>query len=470
MKRIWAFSATVLLCLNVSGRATVINIPADYPTIQQGIDASIDGDTVLVQPGTYVENINFNGHNIVLGSLFLTTGDTSHIQSTIIDGALSGPAVTFVSNEDSLAIITGFTIQNGRSSTGGGISCINARPKIKFNILSENIAVPDGRGGGIYCEFADPYISGNIITNNHASWDGGGIHCRYDSYPLIIENHISGNTAADSTGSGRGGGIYVYMADPVIKGNTIVNNIAYGEWGGIGAGLCISESDAIMVNNTISFNISRNGPSSNGTCGGLFCVANSNLILTNNIFWRDSSATFPELYIDGTTTYNINYNDIEGGGWPGVGNIDIDPLFRYAAGGNFHLKFTPCGDTLDSPCIDAGDPDLIDRSLQCDLGLGTIASDMGAFGGYVEFSGCDYIPGDVNGSASYNGLDITFGVSFFKGGNPPLCPECPLCPDWFYCGDVNGSCDYNGLDITYGVAYFKGGPDPVPCADCPPAN
>ena len=57
--------------------ATVINIPADYATIQAGIDASSDGDTVLVQPGTYVENINFNGHNVVLGSLFLTTGDTS---------------------------------------------------------------------------------------------------------------------------------------------------------------------------------------------------------------------------------------------------------------------------------------------------------------------------------------------------------------------------------------------------------
>jgi hypothetical protein len=37
-------------------------------------------------------------------------------------------------------------------------------------------------------------------------------------------------------------------------------------------------------------------------------------------------------------------------------------------------------------------------------------------------------------------------------------------------GDVNGSCNYNGLDITYGVAYFKGGPDPIPCADCPPVE
>jgi hypothetical protein len=84
--------------------------------------------------------------------------------------------------------------------------------------------------------------------------------------------------------------------------------------------------------------------------------------------------------------------------------------------------------------------------------------------------GCDYVVGDVNGSVSYNGLDVTFGVAFFKGGPEPVCDPCPLCPGWHYCGDVNGSCGYNGLDITYGVAYFKGGPSPVPCGDCPPPD
>ena len=83
-------------------------------------------------------------------------------------------------------------------------------------------------------------------------------------------------------------------------------------------------------------------------------------------------------------------------------------------------------------------------------------------------SSCDYVVGDVNGSDSYNGLDITYGVAFLKGGAEPLCPACPPCPDWHYCGDVNGSCNFNGLDITYGVAYFKGGPLPIHCPDCPP--
>ena len=89
-----------------------------------------------------------------------------------------------------------------------------------------------------------------------------------------------------------------------------------------------------------------------------------------------------------------------------------------------------------------------------------------------ELGGCAYVCGDVNGSDSYNGLDITYGVAFFKGGPDPMCPygSCPIppCDAFFYCGDVNASCSYNGLDITYGVAYFKGGPGPLPCPSCPP--
>jgi hypothetical protein len=84
-------------------------------------------------------------------------------------------------------------------------------------------------------------------------------------------------------------------------------------------------------------------------------------------------------------------------------------------------------------------------------------------------SGCDYVVGDANGSGSFNGLDVTYGVAYFKGGPvPPYECECTPGSTWYVAGDVNGSCNYNGLDITYAVAFFKGGPDPFPCPDCPP--
>ena len=122
----------------------------------------------------------------------------------------------------------------------------------------------------------------------------------------------------------------------------------------------------------------------------------------------------------------------------------------------------------------------------CDYGIGYYriylngamvdsGGQYGAVDTVVEFgngcggSGCDYVVGDVNASDSYNGLDITYGVAFFKGGPAPLY-ECECTPGntWYVSGDVNASCSYNGLDITYGVAYFKGGAAPMPCPDCPP--
>ena len=79
--------------------STIINVPADQPTIQAGINVSVDADTVLVQPGTYVENINYNGKNITIASLFLTTQDTVYISQTIIDGNQNGGVVGFVNGE-----------------------------------------------------------------------------------------------------------------------------------------------------------------------------------------------------------------------------------------------------------------------------------------------------------------------------------------------------------------------------------
>jgi hypothetical protein len=113
------------------------------------------------------------------------------------------------------------------------------------------------------------------------------------------------------------------------------------------------------------------------------------------------------------------------------------------------------------------------------------ATDIAAIGNYVyvadEFSlailgfstsSCNYVPGDINGSGAANGLDVIYGVSFFKGGAPPplLCP-CPPNGDLYVAGDVNASCQFSGPDITYFVAYLKGSqPDLLFCPDCSPPS
>jgi len=86
-------------------------------------------------------------------------------------------------------------------------------------------------------------------------------------------------------------------------------------------------------------------------------------------------------------------------------------------------------------------------------------------------SGCDYVPGDINGNGSANGIDVTYGVTFLKGGAAPRdsCDCAPLSFPFYGGMDVNGSCSANGIDITFFVAYLKQlQPALLYCEDCPP--
>jgi hypothetical protein len=310
---------------------TIINIPADYPTIQQGIDANLNGDTVLVQPETYVENINFNGDNIVLGSLFLTTGDTSYIEQTIIDGDSAGSVVTFESWEDSTALIKGFSIINGYSEWGGGIRCDSSGPSIIFNYIIDNYA--DSMGGGISCYSSDPIIKYSYISENNCGnsfYGGGGIGCRNGSSPVIGENSIIFNRA-----SSTGGGIYcTAYSSPEIYNNLIADNYGYDEAGGIaiesnsipivtgniitgnygyifGGGIYIYNSTPTISQNIIEYN------HASFWGGGIFCggdaVIENNIIKNNNSYERGGGIY---IWANPVLQYNViksNTSELGGG-------------------------------------------------------------------------------------------------------------------------------------------------------------
>jgi parallel beta-helix repeat protein len=248
----------VLVCLLLSttlgsfGYAATINVPANQPTIQDAIAAANPGDVVVVAPGTYHENINFNGKAITVES-------SGGSKVTIIDGGKLGPVVTFSSGETSKSILRGFTLQNGSST---------------FNSQYD--------GGGVYISSSSPTVSGNVIQNNTACNGGGGIAVEFSS-ARILNNLIRNNSQSGCSGGIGGGGIAVGGAgSALLLGNRIMNN----SWGSSGGGITLfAAGTPTLENNIIS------GNSASGTQGGgIWIVNDSNALIVQNLFYANTAS------------------------------------------------------------------------------------------------------------------------------------------------------------------------------------
>jgi hypothetical protein len=213
---------------HLNGEAQIIHVPADYPTIQEGIAASNPGDTVLIADGLYYENLDFLGKKpLMVASHFLIDGDTNHINNTVIDGSQPndpnrGAVVTFSSAEDTTSVLCGFTITHGSGNLIGGFF----------------------RGGGGVCFL----YSGGKLLNNHIEYNeliatirtnGGGVSAGgpVDPLPWIVmcHNRINHNKSFSYEDEGDGGGFDIWY-NLVMEGNEISYNEANGPFRGDGGG------------------------------------------------------------------------------------------------------------------------------------------------------------------------------------------------------------------------------------------
>jgi beta propeller repeat protein len=341
----------------------VLHVPSEYPRIQTAIDASQTGDTVIVAPGIYYETINFGGKNIIVtGS---DPNDPKIVGYTIINADDDGSPVTFENGETGEATLTGFTITGGigtynrefrediRAFWGAGIYCANASPTITKNVIARNngpLQIADQPniqicyGGGIGCLYSSPTISNNIIRDNSA-YVGGGI-ITYFSDAKIFNNLIHGNSGT------VGGG--VVLLGGTLNNNTIVANdaslMATGEEvaGNLYVVFDPTANRSHVFNNIVSDAVSH---------GGLLYTGDPSYgTLAFNNVWNNARGDY--------VTFNAEQTGFVFGGSADLtgtdGSISADPMFVDTFGRDYHL-------TLDSPCVNAGDPDYAPAAGETDI-------------------------------------------------------------------------------------------------------
>lgn len=290
-------------------------VPTTCTTIQNGIDTAQDGDIVIVLPGTYYENINFNGKRIIVASYYYLSQREDYINSTIINGGHNGRVVTFNHCEQFDSILSGFTITEGYLDP--------------TNMYSH--------GSGIYCLYSSPTLRNLIITDNEAQHAAG--------IDMLCSNSSLANIRIfDNPQTGTSGAIRcTWSSNNTMKNVLIYNNDQKG--------LQISCNSVVTLQNATIWN--------NGLVGSTTC-SNSELEMTNCLVWNNNNGGV-QILKENNASLIINHSDIQGGlptGATGHNNINTYPLLVDPANGDFQPKWTS---TEFSPLIDAGDPSILDH-------------------------------------------------------------------------------------------------------------
>jgi len=305
---------------------------------------------------------------------------------------------------------TNCTITGNSANRGGGLGCTRSLPNLAHCSIIDNVATNDG--GGVVCDSSSANFISCIVSGNTAS-DGGGVCCLDNSSPTFENSTITGNVATGFGGGisclqnssptfsyctiransaisawACGGGVYCSYSSPVLTHCTITENLAGRDGGGVG---CQSSPSSLFTHCIIFANSAGgNGGgvdcrastapqfthctiaanSAGGDGGGMYCHTSSPILTSSIVAFSEGTG----IYFSASPHCQLAYCDIfgnSGGAIDGLGipdslgdmdttnangdscdayyNIFLDPMFL--SSDDFHLQ-------ANSPCIDAGDPNL----------------------------------------------------------------------------------------------------------------
>ncbi len=441
MKHFEFFLLLVILAIFCQqARATIIHVPGDSSTIQAGVNGAEHGDTILVAPGVYNENVECTCKAILLASNYLFDHDTLTIDFTIIDGE-GGDALYLLGGncfpEDESLRVMGFTIRNSANGVWKELADWYAEPRSKSRIC--HCRFIDNTYGIWTLAWDECFIDHNIFVNNWFGLECYGGAPKYLKKPdlsstwTFVENNVflfNSQIGAAAVAEG----IVIFrdnvfshnrwgMAKFYYSGVGAARNIIYNNTIGVycqalqslvGLGICI-ENNIIASNDTGIF-----------ICG----PGMPDTIIRYNDVWDNQSGNFIGCPTGtGDTTWGTNFN---GTPCDSFYNIIRDPLFADTV--EFKLL-------CNSPCIDAGDSNVeVPDSGGCRIDIGK--------------SELPYIIGDANGDYVIDIGDVVLVINYLFIESSPPCP--------FHSADTNCDGVVDIGDIICLVNYLFSG-TLIPC-------
>ncbi|MGP1273251.1 MAG: choice-of-anchor Q domain-containing protein [Phycisphaerales bacterium] len=360
-------------------------IDFDHLTITAAIAASSDGDTILVEPDIYPENLSITDLDVTIANADPAGGEV------VVFGQGLDRGLLLPSNGGSNIVLRDLVFEGGRTQpggSGGGVAISAGNSALIERCIFRNNEA-DRDGGGLFIA-GGATVRDSVFDNNLSGDDGGAIFLGGSGVSATLEDLTITNNTSQSVGGGiayesageladftrltirnnmsaaQGGGFAVLgtastgivrIDDSVFEGNAstssnsgaiwvsdldiarAVNCLFIGNSAASGGGAARSEGQFDAINCTFV------GNSSGGAADTFDVTTNDSISLVNSIVINDSATSK-----SGSGSYVLRYSiapEAPGGAPDANGNFNADPMFVDASNGDFRLM--PA-----SPAIDAG--------------------------------------------------------------------------------------------------------------------